>query len=68
MKLGRNPLCQDPFGDHARHRATVPASQVHHVEGVATAPDKAFDLDNLQSVCTRCHARIEAAERRNVKG
>lgn len=63
MALRRNPLCSDPFGDHAKHRLTVEATQVHHIEGLAVAPKKAFNLDNLAPVCTRCHARIERAER-----
>lgn len=63
MKLGRDPLCEDPFGDHARQGITVGASQVHHIEGVSKRPDLAFDLTNLMSICTKCHARIESHER-----
>jgi len=63
QKLARDPLCEDPFGDHQREGETQPGQQVHHVEGVATRPDLAFTLSNLQTVCTRCHARLEALER-----
>lgn len=58
-KLGIDPLCEDPFGEHAKFGATVPAQEVHHVEGLTQAPEKALDLCNLQSLCRRCHARIE---------
>jgi 5-methylcytosine-specific restriction endonuclease McrA len=63
LKLGMNPLCEDPFREHARRNMTEIAKQVHHIEGLAVAPEKAFDLENLMSVCTRCHARLERDER-----
>lgn len=31
--------------------------EVDHVEPVRTAPEKAFDLSNLQALCTPCHTR-----------
>ena len=61
-KLALNPLCEDPHGDHGSNTRT--AEQVHHVEGLATRPDLAFHLDNLMSVCVRCHAKIEAQVRK----
>lgn len=64
LKLGMNPLCEDPFSEHKRRNMTESAKQVHHIEGLATAPEKAFELENLMSVCTRCHARLEAQARR----
>jgi len=64
LKIGMNPLCEDPFMEHARRKMTESAKQVHHIEGLVTAPEKAFDLDNLMSVCTRCHARLEVQARR----
>ena len=65
LKLSKNPLCEDPFAVHSHRNMTESAKQVHHIEGLVEAPEKAFDLDNLMSVCTRCHARLEAAVRRN---
>ncbi|SHJ19750.1 HNH endonuclease [Ruegeria lacuscaerulensis ITI-1157] len=37
--------------------------EVDHVEPVRDAPEKAFELDNLQTLCGRCHGaktRLEA--------
>lgn len=31
--------------------------EVDHIEPVRTAPEKAFDPDNLQSLCPSCHTR-----------
>ncbi len=62
-KLGINPICEDPHGEHAGRNETVTAKQVHHIQGLATHPELAYVLTNLQSVCTRCHARLEAMER-----
>jgi len=31
--------------------------EVDHIEPVRTAPERAFDLDNLQSLCGACHSR-----------
>ena len=63
LKLSCNPLCEDPFSDHARTNHTQPAQQVHHIQGLVKRPDLAYELGNLQSVCTRCHAKLEAKER-----
>jgi predicted HNH restriction endonuclease len=44
---------------------TRTAKQVHHRQGLAERPDLAFHRDNLQALCTACHARIEREVRRN---
>jgi 5-methylcytosine-specific restriction endonuclease McrA len=31
--------------------------EVDHIEPVRRAPERAFDLTNLQSLCVACHAR-----------
>lgn len=31
--------------------------EVDHIKPVRTHPEAAWDLDNLQSLCVRCHAR-----------
>ncbi len=31
--------------------------EVDHIKSVRDAPELAFDLDNLQSLCRRCHSR-----------
>lgn len=30
--------------------------EVDHVESIRRAPERAYDLDNLQSLCTSCHS------------
>ncbi|MFZ5693902.1 MAG: HNH endonuclease [Pseudomonadota bacterium] len=36
--------------------------EVDHIQPVRTHPERAFDLQNLQSLCASCHARKTAAE------
>lgn len=36
--------------------------EVDHIVPVRLRPDLAFDLDNLQTLCVRCHARKTAIE------
>lgn len=60
-----NPLCEDPLGKHPKTTRT--ASQVHHVNPLATHPEQAFDMENLQSLCTSCHAAIESKTRGRVE-
>lgn len=36
----------------------TPADVVHHIEHLADRPDKALDIDNLQSVCHTCHNKL----------
>jgi 5-methylcytosine-specific restriction endonuclease McrA len=59
IKLAQDPLCEDPRGDHRRRGTTATAQQVHHIRPLATHPELAFDLGNLMSLCTRCHAKLE---------
>ena len=58
-----NPLCADPFGDHAKERRTVSAKQVHHIEPLSERPHLAYDPRNLAGLCCACHRRVEALER-----
>ena len=67
LKLSADPLCEDPHGEHARRNTTESAKQVHHIEGLATRPDLAYHWSNLMSVCTGCHARIEAGVRKGIQ-
>ena len=64
-KLSAFPLCEDPFQNHQDNTAT--ARQVHHIQGLATHPDLAFHADNLMSLCTACHARIEVSARQATR-
>ena len=42
----------------ARHRL-----EIDHIEAVRHAPEKAWDLDNLQTLCTACHSRKTRLDR-----
>lgn len=57
--IKRYPLCMNPDCN-----GRTPATQVHHIEPVSERPDLAFTMENCPPVCTYCHAKIEAAERR----
>ena len=59
LQLAREPLCEDCRA----HGVVETATQVDHVLGLVDRPDLAFDLGNLRSLCTPCHARKSAAER-----
>ena len=61
IKMRMNPLCEDPLGLHGKE--LVAAAQIHHLQEIAAAPELAFTLENLQSVCVRCHAVLSAQER-----
>lgn len=60
MKLRRNPLCEPC----QRKGLITEAQQVHHLTPIKEAPDLALSMENLESICTRCHARENARERR----
>jgi 5-methylcytosine-specific restriction endonuclease McrA len=62
LVLQRNPLCADPFGHHKEDGALVVAEEVDHIIGLDTRPDLAFDFENLQGICSPCHARKSACE------
>lgn len=40
---------------HRRFGKRVPAEQVHHIVPVEDDPSRIYDLDNLISLCTKCH-------------
>lgn len=60
-----NPTCCDPFKDHEREGLPVLAQSVHHIIGLLECLrlgqlDRLGCVpDNLRSVCTLCHNRIE---------
>lgn len=60
----QNPLCCDPYGDHARDGLAAFAAQVHHIVSAEERPDLMLEVSNTAPVCTKCHARTEAAERK----
>ena len=61
LKMAANPLCEDPFGEHARSGATTSTRQIHHIEPLATPQGwgRRLTWENLMGVCTACHARLE---------
>jgi 5-methylcytosine-specific restriction endonuclease McrA len=69
IKLGMNPLCEDPYKDHERRQVTETAKQIHHIIGLAECAndERAYSLENLMSVCWRCHARLERDEQKRLK-
>lgn len=58
-KRQANPLCEEceRFG-----RVTA-ATEVHHLKPVAVYPDLRFEWENLMSVCSECHSKLESAAR-----
>jgi 5-methylcytosine-specific restriction endonuclease McrA len=64
--LADNPICADPFGDHARAGITRTATQVHHLEGIVEHPELWNVQTNLQALCTACHAKVERGVRRDA--
>ena len=55
-KLARDPVCE------VCKRAA--ATQIHHKATARETPELSFSLDNLESICARCHARESARESR----
>lgn len=62
LKLQHDPVCEDPLQLH-RDR-TILARQVDHIIPLKHAPDQAFSMENLQSLCVYCHAQKSAEERK----
>lgn len=60
--LSRNPMCANPHGYHSEF--APPAREVHHVVSLQEAPHLAYNHSNLMALCSRCHARYSAEERR----
>ncbi len=56
----RHPLCCNPFDYHGPQ----PTAHVHHIEALVARPDLAFSEGHCAPLCTTCHAKIEAMERR----
>jgi 5-methylcytosine-specific restriction endonuclease McrA len=62
--LAAEPLCRDIYGLHRAVGRAEPATQVDHIKGVRAFPDLAYAMDNLQPLCTGCHGRKSAEERK----
>lgn len=61
-QLARRPLCEDCLSVGRR----VVAKQVDHVIPRRKRPDLMYQIANLRSLCTTCHARKSAEERRGA--
>lgn len=57
IKLGRQPVCE-------RCRVAL-ATEVHHIENARGNEEGRLDLDNLQSLCHRCHSSETVGEINN---
>jgi 5-methylcytosine-specific restriction protein A len=66
IKLSLQPMCEDPFRDHARMGFPESAKQVHHIVPlvICHSDERAYDLANLMSVCWKCHNKIERQTKR----
>ncbi len=60
--LSREPLCRDPFGEHAEWGEVVSATEVDHIAPRRVRPELELLLENLQALCKRCHSRKTKAE------
>ncbi|TWT64255.1 HNH endonuclease [Rubinisphaera italica] len=61
IQLRSYPLCNRCTN---AGRAGQPARQVHHIISIEEDIEKAFDLDNLESLCDSCHQLVENEIRR----
>ena len=62
----RHPLCADPFGDHQGAGVVAGMDHVHNIKPVECHPELLCSEANCVSLCSRCHTRIEADERRGL--
>lgn len=60
LKIARDPLCEACKG----RGLVVPADDVDHIEPIVRAPELAYVVSNLQSLCRSCHVRKTHAEGR----
>ena len=55
-KKMKNPLCQ--------WCKKAPTEEVHHIKPLVKYPELAFNLDNLYSVCKKCHGFLDTRTQR----
>jgi len=61
LLVARNPMCCDPLGIHQGDTSLT--QSIHHIEGLADAPHRAYEVANTAPVCARCHITVEHKER-----
>jgi 5-methylcytosine-specific restriction endonuclease McrA len=66
MILNKHPLCADPYAIHATWGRFEPATEVDHIVPLVEDLSLAFDEANLQSLCTTCHSKKTAMERKQA--
>ncbi len=64
--LSREPLCRDPFGEHAEWCEVVSATEVDHIVPRRVRPELELSLENLQALCKRCHSRKTKGELQGI--
>ena len=64
--IANEPLCRDPFGEHAEWSEVVSATEVDHIVPRRIRPDLELSLENLQALCKRCHSRKTKAESQGI--
>ena len=63
--FARMPLCCDPLGRYPNQ--AVPTEEIHHIEPLRVAPEKAFLMSNLAGLCKPCHREVEARLRKGLE-
>ncbi len=64
--LVREPLCRDPFGEHAEWSEVVSATEMDHIVPRRVRPELELSLENLQALCKRCHSGKTKAESQGI--
>lgn len=62
IKLKRKLLSMTDRCQICGRQVTWGSASIHHIIPVHDDPQRAFDLDNVQVLCCRCHARIHEIE------
>jgi 5-methylcytosine-specific restriction protein A len=60
LKLSMNPICERCI----KIDRITPAKEVHHKIDITEDPFKALDINNLESLCKRCHSTHTMKETR----
>jgi 5-methylcytosine-specific restriction protein A len=67
LVLARDPVCVDPFGDHAAVGEVAPSTDADHIKRIEEGGAR-FDLANGQGLCATCHGKKTAMETRAKPG
>ena len=63
IKLGRQPMCERCLEEGRLTQGEI----VHHIVEVSQDKSKALDIDNLQTLCRKCHAITHGYEKNFMK-